>query len=109
MKKKVNFIPTNYKLMRGDDYSKLTIEGQKMPPPSKRITLHQANIKILGAKIIYKQKGKEVEFELSRINYIKSFGELRLHTNSTLYPGNYILLVEFSGDLDESLLGEKIS
>lgn len=84
--------------------SHLVIEGQKFPPPSKRITLHQKSIKVLGAKIIYKSKKGDIEFEVIRINRIKSFGEVRLHTNNLLYPGSYEVSLEFSGKIDEDNL-----
>lgn len=80
-----------------------------MPPPSKRITLNQKNTKVLNAKIIYKHIKGDIEFEVSRINHIKSFEEIRLHTNNILYPGTYVVTLEYKGELDESQLGEKIN
>lgn len=82
----------------------MAIEGQKFPPPSKRIILYQKNIKVLDAKIIYKSKKGDIEYEIARINRIKSFGEIRLHTANILYPGNYEVSIEFSGKLEEQFL-----
>jgi hypothetical protein len=86
------------------DSKQLVIEGQKLPPPSKRITLRQKNIKIIDAKIIYKHKKGDIECEIKRINRVKSFGEIRLHTNSVLYPGIYIVSLSYAGELDEKML-----
>jgi hypothetical protein len=91
---KVEFINPNY----------VRLEGLKLPPPSKRITLHQANIKVSSAKIIYKNKKGDIEFEVSRVNHLKSFGEVRLHANNVMYPGAYVVEIEFKGKLDEEIL-----
>jgi hypothetical protein len=104
VKKKPNFIISNYALSKSGEHFVLQIEGQKLPPPSKRITLNQTNIKILSAKIVYKHKKGDIEFEVNRINFIKSFGEVRIHTNNVLYPGKYVLDIEYTGQLDKSNL-----
>jgi hypothetical protein len=99
---KKNFQATSYTIINQNKASVncVVIEGQKLPPPSKRITLHQKNIKILNAKIIYKHKKGDIEFEVIRINHLKSFGEVRLHTNSILYPGTYLVTLEYIGEVD---------
>jgi hypothetical protein len=99
---KKNFQATSYTITSKNKsgISSVVIEGQKLPPPSKRITLHQKNIKVLSAKIIYKHKKGDIEFEISRINHLKSFGEVRLHTNSILYPGTYLVTLEYIGEVD---------
>jgi hypothetical protein len=106
MKKKANFKPINYKSSKETGYFAVEIEGQKLPAPSKRITLKQPGIKVLSAKIIYKHKKGDSEYEVIRINHLKSFGEVRLHSNSMLYPGNYNVKIKYTGVLDESNLGE---
>jgi hypothetical protein len=107
MKKALNFKPLSYRINKIGDVNSVEIEGQKLRPPSKRITLNQSSIKVQNAKIIYKYKKGNVEYEVSRINHIKSFGEVRLHTNNILYPGNYVVTLEYSGELDDSSLGEQ--
>ncbi len=98
-----NFKPSRYKLKiktnqkDGTFEGVLEIEGQKLPPPSKRITLNQKGLKISSATVIYKHKKGDIEFEVSRINHLKSFQEVRLHTNNLLYPGQYIVKLEYSG------------
>jgi hypothetical protein len=89
---------------------RLIIEGRKLPRPSKRITINQTGIKIISAKIMYHHKKGDIEFEVCRINRIKSFNETRLHTGSVMYPGNYSVEIEFSGQLnDESLKKQTVS
>src|SRR5262245_26935553 len=96
MKKKPNFLISRF----SNNSNKLTIKGQKLPPPIKRITLYQSGIKILSARIIYKHKKGDIEFEVIRINHLKSLGEIRLHTNNILYPGIYVITLEYHGTLD---------
>jgi hypothetical protein len=100
---KINFQITNYSIMDGQNPKVLTINGVKLKPPSKRITLHQPDIKVLNVKIIYKHKKGDIEYEVSRINKIKSFGEVRIHTHSILYPGKYEIMLEFLGKINEGL------
>jgi hypothetical protein len=104
MKRKINFQVKNFTKFEDSNSKKLKIEGQKLRPPSKRITFNQKSLKIIGAKIIYKHKKSDIEFELKRINHVKSFGEVRLHTNNILYPGNYTVILTYTGDLDEESL-----
>jgi hypothetical protein len=101
---KINFKITNYTLAEDSERKQIIIEGQKLPPPSKRITLYQPTIKVLSAKIIYKHKKGDIEYEVCRVNRLKSFGEVRLHTNTTMYPGSYIITIEYNGALNESNL-----
>ena len=57
--------------------------------------LNQTGLKITSAKIVYHQKNKVIEHVVSRINHLPSFEEVRLHTNSPLYPGNYQIILQF--------------
>jgi len=92
------FLPEVYKLSltAKDRKGSLEIQGQKLGPPNKRITLNQKGLKIVGARIIYSQKNKKVEHQVTRINHLPSREEVRLHTNSPLYPGSYQIDLEFS-------------
>lgn len=93
------FKPQEYKLRVFPDSGviagHLIITGQKLPPPSKRITLHQDGLKITSAKIFRAQKNVTEEHEVIRINHLKTRGEVRLHCRSLLYPGQYRLELEF--------------
>jgi aminopeptidase N len=104
--KKLNFQPTAYhlELNAGKTGGTVLIEGLKLPPPSKRISLHQSNLKITNATIIHKSKKGNVEIEVSRINHIKSFEEVRLHTDQILYPGTYTLNLHFTGTINQEKL-----
>jgi hypothetical protein len=101
---KPNFIPTSYSVSNEKNIPKVVIEGRKLPAPSKRITLHQNNMRVLDAKIIYKHKKGDIECEVIRINHVKSFSEIRLHTSSILYPGEYVVTLNYTGELDEEAL-----
>ncbi len=67
----------------------------KLAPPSKRITLNQKGVKVIKASVVFHHKKGDQVIEVSRINHIKSFEEVRIHTNQTLYPGKYTLTLEF--------------
>lgn len=92
------FQPVKYVLKLKSGTANLIINGKKLPPPSKRISLHQKNLKITKARIFQKTNRGSVEHEVVRINHLPSFEEVRLHTNQTLYPGNYEIILEYSLD-----------
>jgi hypothetical protein len=104
--KKINFLPKTYHLELKPDNSGGTvlIDGLKLTPPSKRICLHQSNLKIINATLIHKSKKGNEEIEVSRINHIKSFQEVRLHTDQILYPGIYSVNLEFTGTINKDKL-----
>src|SRR3989338_10410366 len=87
-----SFQPHSYKLTlitaKGDTGAEglVTITGQKLPPPSKRITLHQKGLKITDAQIIRRDKKGNQQFKVSRINHLTTFEQVRLHTAGMLYP-----------------------
>jgi len=84
----------------------VSISGRKVSRPSKRITLHQKALKIKKATVFQKQKnGSFDELELSRINTQDSFDEVRLHSSKLLYPGEYTLTLEFSGNITDNMDG----
>lgn len=83
----------------------VTITGQKIGRPSQRITLHQNNLKIINAKITRHDKHGDQNFKVARINYQRSFNEVRLHSDVMLYPGKYTIKLEFSGDITRPMKG----
>jgi hypothetical protein len=99
MKKKLSetFKPTKYTL---ENEGKLVIEGKKIAPPSKRIVFHQKNLKILNAKLLYKGKKEDQEIIITRINHLNSVEQVRLHTNQTLYPGEYKISLNYISKLE---------
>lgn len=96
------FVPDRYVLTliqaKGDTDAAglVTISGQKLPPPSKRITLHQKGLKITGAQIIRHDKKGDRVFTIARINHLPTFEQVRLHTKETLFPGHYEIIINFS-------------
>jgi hypothetical protein len=94
------FRPNQYLLENNDGNFKLTIIGQKLPPPNHRISLHQIGLKILSAKIIKLEKQGPLEINVDRINHLPSFEQVRLHTNQILYPGRYQIELNFSSQAD---------
>jgi aminopeptidase N len=94
------FVPKEYKLTIASpvgDSAVLEIVGERFGPPSKRLVLHQKGLKVMSASVIHKGKNKEIDHDIVRINHLPSFEEVRIHTNSPLYPGRYLISLEFSG------------
>lgn len=96
------FLPSKYKLTlieaKGDSDAEglITITGQKLPPPSKRITLHQKGLKITEAQVVRRDKKGDQQFKVARINHLPTFQQVRLHTKETLFPGYYEITLNFS-------------
>lgn len=95
------FIPESYKLTliqaKGDTDAKglITIEGQKLPPPSRRLVFHQKGLKITRAEIVAQTKKGDQQIHVARINHHRSFEQVRLHTKEMLYPGKYVVTMAF--------------
>lgn len=83
----------------------VTIIGKKTGRPSKRITLHQKGLKITGASIIKNDKKGDQNIETKRTNLHKKFDEVRLHSDITLYPGEYTLNLSFQGKITRNMDG----
>ena len=109
-----HFEPSMYLLnLESDTHSgrftgKLTIEGKKTGRPSHRLTFHQAGLKITEAEITHLGKNGETIHDTLRINHLKSFGEVRLHTENQLFPGNYVVKIKYTGVLSERLAAEPV-
>jgi aminopeptidase N len=106
------FKPDNYRLFLDIDREKavfsgnVKISGQKVGRPSQRITLHQKGLRIKSAKITRRDKKTgSVEIDISRINTHSSFDELRLHAKQILFPGEYHIEIEFSGNINQQMHG----
>jgi aminopeptidase N len=82
------------------------IAGRKTGRPSRRLTLHQSGLKITSAKLVkIDKKSGEQPMDITRINTQKSFDELRLHCADRLFPGEYVVEIEFSGKITEPMHG----
>jgi aminopeptidase N len=84
---------------------KVIISGRKAGRPSKRITLHGHGLKVTSASIAVKDKKGEREIPVSRINLQKSLHEIRLHTDTLLYPGQYTVTIEFNSAITVGMTG----
>lgn len=83
----------------------VVIKGKKVGRPSQRITLHGKDLKISSAKLVRTDKKGEQELSVERINPHKSFDEVRLHSDAMLYPGEYTIALEFSGQITRGMTG----
>ena len=83
----------------------VVIRGKKVGRPSQRITLHQHQLKVTSAKITKHDKKGEQELAVKRINNQNSLNEVRLHTEEMIYPGEYVLTLEFEAPLTVGMTG----
>jgi aminopeptidase N len=106
------FQPENYQLKIKVDPDKMSFEGsviiagKKSGPPSQRLTFHQKDLKILEATIQkHDKKGVAEDLAVDRINTHNSQDEVRLHSSSLIYPGNYTVKLKFSGKITKHMVG----
>lgn len=83
---------------------KVKILGRKVGRPSKRFTFHQKDLKVLNAKITRLGKDSQ-EIIVDRINLHNKFDELRIHSSENIYPGDYLIEIEFRGNITNQLNG----
>jgi aminopeptidase N len=106
-----SFQPQSYNLSLNLDRAhmafsgEVTITGRKVGRPSKRLTFHAKDLKVTGATITVKDKKGEREIVLSRINQQKSFHEVRLHSDTMLYPGEYRVTLQFEAPITPGMTG----
>lgn len=105
------FQPEHYDLNLNPDREtmhlsgRVIITGKKSGRPSQRLTFHQHKLKITSAKIIKKDKKGEHEIPVTRINAHDRYDEVRLHTDEMLYPGNYVVEMDFEGEITRPMEG----
>lgn len=105
------FQPDNYQLHLIPDRETMTfsgtvaIRGKKVGRPSQRLTFHQKDLKIRSAQIIKYEKGKEKKIEVKRINLQNSLNEARLHTDEMLFGGDYLMTIDFDGQITRPMNG----
>lgn len=103
------FAPSNYNLILDIDKTnssvsgQVTITGKKLGRPSKRITLHQQNLKIISASL--HNKKQNINVKVIRVNTHKSLHEVRIHTDELIYPGEYIITIGYVAKISEQMLG----
>jgi aminopeptidase N len=106
-----NFAPSIYNITLAINKAKLKFSGRvevigrRIGRPSKRITFHAEKkyIKIVSAKIIKlkPKKDENPEVKISRIYHHPSSQELRLHSDTTIYPGEYKIELEYEAVIPE--------
>ena len=105
-----DFNPHTYNLTLDLDKEKLkfsgkvVINGKKTGRPSKRLTFHQKNLKVISAKVTKLGKDKK-DISIDRINLHNRFDEVRLHSSELIYPGEYSVEIEFKGKISNQLNG----
>lgn len=104
------FVPAHYILSLHPDKKTMsfsgavTITGKKVGRPSKRLTLHQKDLKI--TKTVLKRTDKQSkEIPVSRVNMHKNYDEVRLHADEMIYPGQYEIVLEFNGKITDPMNG----
>lgn len=90
------FTVDDSRIEKSDRGNLIIVQGRKFGPPNKRLVLNTHNVTIRDPKITFYQKSKQIEHTVTRINYLPTVSQTRLHTTELLYPGNYeiTLLVE---------------
>jgi len=95
------FRPTSYKLTllaaKGDSDAEglISVTGHKAGPPSRRLVFNQKNLKVTHAEIHAHTKKGDHDIDVSRINHHRTFEQVRLHADETLYPGDYTVTMTF--------------
>lgn len=84
---------------------KVTIKGKKVGRPSQRLTFHQKGLDIISATVVKHDKTGDQTVEIVRLNSQKSFDEVRLHSDKSIYPGNYTVTLEFKSEVTRPMNG----
>jgi len=105
------FQPINYILTLDPDVDskKLTgtvvITGIKRGRPGQRLTFHQKDLKITSATVVKHDKKGDLNLPIARINNQNTLEEVRLHSDTLLYPGNYTVTMQFEGHVQSGMNG----
>lgn len=105
------FVPENYRLyLELDPYQdtfsgRVTVSGEKIGRPSKRITFHQKGIRVTSARINKHGKNGISDIATDRVNTHRTYDEVRVHTSELLYPGHYEVELEFQGKITKNMTG----
>lgn len=105
------FQPSNYDLKLELDDEAMTfkgsvsIRGKKTGRSSERLTFHQKQLKVTTATVIKHDKKGDQPITVSRINNQHSYNEVRLHSETVLYPGDYTVTMEFEGTITRPMNG----
>ncbi len=106
-----DFKPENYVLDLRPNKDKMTFEGtvvitgKKTGRPSKRLTLHQKGLVITDCTVQKNDRTGVVNIEIERTNNHNNYDELRIHTKSLVYPGQYTITLNFKGKISPQMNG----
>lgn len=106
-----DFAPKHYILTLDVDRDAMTfsgtviVSGQKTGRPSQRLTFHQSGLNITEAHVTHHDKKGDHQVVIDRINHHKAYEEIRLHAKHMLYPGQYTVRLEFSGEISRNMNG----
>lgn len=84
---------------------RVVVTGHKVGRPSKRLTLHQKDLKITAAHVVLHGKSGDEELTIHRTNHHGSFDEIRLHSETMIYPGRYTVSLSFEGKITPQMNG----
>ncbi|HEU4914495.1 MAG TPA: M1 family metallopeptidase [Candidatus Saccharimonadales bacterium] len=107
------FQPGSYRIELNPDPESMRLEGtvvitgQRIGRPSQRLTFHQHGLKIIEATVTKQDKKtkSDLDVPISRISHHASFDEVRLHSDSQLFPGLYTITMRFTGKVQEGMHG----
>lgn len=105
------FQPEKYELVirLDEEHMRFTgqvvVMGKKVGRPSQRLTFHANGVKVTSGKVVRRDKKGETELALKRINHQKTLQEVRLHTEAMAYPGEYVVTMEFEGNITDGMTG----
>lgn len=104
------FQPGQYSLTLDPDRDSMKITGTvtiagKKTRPTKRFTFHQHDLTITEAAITRKDKKGDQQIAVTRINHHRLLDEVRLHTDDTLYGGEYEVTMKFEGKITDGMHG----
>lgn len=82
------------------------IDGNKVGRPTRRLALHQKDLKITSVKLLHTdKKGVHTEIEVVRTVAHRSYDELRLHTGKVLHKGAYTIELTFEAKITPQMHG----
>ena len=105
------FEPEIYKLYLHPDKTtmhfqgSLLLKGVKKGRPSKRIVLHAKKLKITSAQITHLSRHGKSDIVVSRIVFHAGYNEVRLHSDSLIYPGEYEIELNYSAKITRPMEG----
>ena len=103
--------PTSYNIKLDLDIKNMTFEGHVdlnakiTKRPSKRITLHQKNLNFSKARVFLLKNNQKEEIEVLRINKQAKFDEVRIHFKELIYPGEYLISIDYGSSITATLNG----